>query len=229
MKRPGPVLIVDDELHIRRLLGAALTRAGYVVLEADCGRTALHLAQTQSPIAALIDLGLPDKDGLELVDALARKGGTALLVVSAREATADKIAALDLGADDFLTKPFDTEELLARLRAALRRHGQSDQSQALVRVGPLEIDEAAHLVRKRAVEVHLTPKEFALLLLLARNQGRIVTHAHLLRTVWGPAHERDLEYLRVAARSLRLKLEDDPSRPVMIKNEPGIGYRIVDG
>ncbi len=227
MTPTGPILIVDDELHIRRLLCAALTRAGYAVLEANDARTALHMAQTRSPIGVLIDLGLPDKDGLELVDIFARKGGMALLVVSARDATADKIAALDLGADDFVTKPFDTDELLARLRSALRRHGMAEQAQGVVHVGNIEIDEAAHLVRKDGQDIHLTPKEFALLLLLARNQGRVVTHAHLLRTVWGAAHERDLEYLRVAARSLRLKLEDDPSRPVMIKNEPGIGYRIV--
>lgn len=227
MTQAGPILVVDDELHIRRLIGAALARVGYAILEAADVRAALHLAQVHEPVAAFIDLGLPDRDGLELVNALARKGGIAILVISARDATTDKIAALDLGADDFVSKPFDTDELLARLRAALRRQGKQADTQAIIRIAEIEIDEAAHLVRRAGQEIHLTPKEFALIALLARNQGRVVTHAQLLRSVWGPAHERDLEYLRVAARNLRLKLEDDPARPKLIKNEPGIGYRVV--
>lgn len=221
------ILVVDDELHIRRLICAALARSGYTPLEAENARTALHLAQTQTPAAAFVDLGLPDRDGLELVDRLAQIGGMAILVVSARDTTADKIAALDLGADDFVTKPFDTEELLARLRAALRRQGKRLNEAEPIRVGAIEIDEAAHLVRKQGVEVHLTPKEFAVLALLARSHGRVVTHAQLLRTVWGPAHEQSLEYLRVTARNLRLKLETDPARPLLIRNEPGIGYRLT--
>lgn len=229
MSRQPPVLVVDDEIHIRRLLSAALARSGYAPLEAENARTALHLALTHAPVAAFVDLGLPDKDGLELVDRLARIGGIAILVVSARDTTADKISALDLGADDFVTKPFDTDELLARLRAALRRQGKGQSEAQPIRVGEIEVDEAAHLVRKAGVEVHLTPKEFAVLALLARSQGRIVTHAQLLRAVWGPAHEASLEYLRVAARSLRLKLEADPARPLLIRNEPGIGYRLSGG
>ncbi|MBK8631704.1 MAG: response regulator transcription factor [Sphingomonadales bacterium] len=229
MSRLPTILVVDDELHIRRLLCAALTRAGYAVLEAENARAALHIAQTHAPAAAFVDLGLPDRDGLELVDSLARIGGMAILVVSARDGTEDKIAALDLGADDFVTKPFDTDELMARLRAALRRQGGRRNDLGPIRVGDIEVDEAAHLVRKQGVEVHLTPKEFAVLALLTRSHGRVVTHAQLLRTVWGPAHESDIEYLRVAARSLRLKLEDDPARPVLIRNEPGIGYRLTGG
>lgn len=221
------ILVVDDELHIRRLLCAALTRSGYAVIEAENAQAALHIAQTRQPAAAFVDLGLPDRDGLELVDILARKGGIAILVVSARDATADKIAALDLGADDFVMKPFDSDELLARLRAALRRQTPVDRDSGAIAVGEIEIDVAAHVVRKGGAEIHLTPKEFALLALLAQHRGRVVTHAQLLRTVWGKGHESDLEYLRVAARNLRLKLEDVPGRPVHIRNEPGIGYRLA--
>lgn len=227
MMPPATILVVDDELHIRRLLCAALTRSGYAVIEAENAKAALHIAQTRQPAAAFVDLGLPDRDGLELVDILARKGGMAILVVSARDATADKIAALDLGADDFVMKPFDSDELLARLRAALRRQTPVDRDSGPIAVGEIEIDVAAHVVRKGGAEIHLTPKEFALLALLAQHRGRVVTHAQLLRTVWGKGHESDLEYLRVAARNLRLKLEDVPGRPVHIRNEPGIGYRLA--
>lgn len=225
----APILVIDDELHIRRLICAALTRSGYSVVEAENARMALHIAQTQPLAAAFVDLGLPDRDGLELVDSLAQKGGMAILVVSARDTAADKIAALDLGANDFVTKPFDTDELLARLRAALRRHMPMDRDSGPIAVGSIEIDVAAHVVRKNGAEVHLTPKEFALLALLAQHRGRVVTHTQLLRAVWGAAHENDLEYLRVAARNLRLKLEDVPGRPAHIRNEPGIGYRLTDG
>jgi len=228
MTPSAAILVVDDELHIRRLICTALRRTGYVVVEAENARTALHIARTRQLAAAFVDLGLPDRDGLELVDALAQKGGMAIVVVSARDTTSDKIAALDLGADDFVTKPFDTEELLARLRAALRRHTPVDRVSGPITVGTIEIDIAAHIVRKNGAEVHLTPKDFALLSLLAQHRGRVVTHAQLLRTVWGAAHESDLEYLRVAARNLRLKLEDTPGRPAHIRNEPGVGYRLTE-
>lgn len=224
----APILVVDDELHIRRLIQASLARSGYAVIEAENAKNALHIVQTRDVAAAIVDLGLPDRDGLELVDVFARKGGMAILVVSARDATADKIAALDLGADDFIAKPFDTDELLARLRAALRRHTTVQPDCGPISVGTIEIDVAAHIVRKNGEDVHLTPKEFALLALLARHRGRVVTHSQLLRTVWGVAHESDLEYLRVAARNLRLKLEDVPARPAHIRNEPGIGYRLTE-
>lgn len=228
MTPSAAILVVDDELHIRRLICTALRRTGYVAVEAENARTALHIARTRPLAAAFVDLGLPDRDGLELVDALAQNGGMAIVVVSARDATSDKIAALDLGADDFVTKPFDTEELLARLRAALRRRTPVERASGPITVGTIEIDIAAHVVRKNGAEVHLTPKEFALLSLLAQHRGRVVTHAQLLRAVWGAAHESDLEYLRVAARNLRLKLEDIPGRPAHIRNEPGIGYRLTE-
>jgi two-component system, OmpR family, KDP operon response regulator KdpE len=228
MTQSGTVLIVDDEVHIRRLIGVALTRSGYDVVEAADARTALHIAQSRPLAAAFVDLGLPDQDGLELVASLARSSSTAILVVSARDSIADKIAALDLGADDFVTKPFDTEELLARLRSALRRQSPAVAESGPIVISDIEIDVAAHVVRKRGKEIHLTPKEFAVLAMLAHHRGRVVTHSQLLRSVWGAAHEADLEYLRVTARNLRLKLENDPGRPVHIRNEPGVGYRLTE-
>lgn len=222
------VLVVDDEMQIRRLLSTALRRAGYETLEAATAREAASLNERHNPAAALVDLGLPDRDGLELVALLAKSPACAVIVVSARDATNEKVAALDLGAVDYVTKPFDTEELLARLRAALRRTGPNPQQPEIVRFADIEIDLPSRLVRKSGQEVHLTPKEHALLGALAAYPGRVITHAQLLKTIWGPAHVEDIEYLRVTARSLRLKLEPDPSRPKHIRNEPGVGYRLCE-
>ncbi len=223
---PATVLVVDDETAIRRLLRGALQRAGYSVVEAGTAREALAALDIDQPDAVMLDLGLPDRDGLELVPMIKAKGA-ALLVVSAREATEEKVAALDLGADDYVTKPFDTAEVLARLRSALRNRlaGSSDAPQ--VEVGDIVIDLAARRVTRGGVQVHLRPKEYAFLAELARFPGKVVTHVQLLRTVWGPAHEGDLEYLRVAARGVRMKLEQDPSLPRLILNEPAVGYRMA--
>lgn len=223
----GPrIVVVDDEAAIRRLLRAALERCGYGVTEAANGREALTAVQIDRPDVVLLDLGLPDREGLELVP-LIRKAGAALLVVSAREATDQKVAALDLGADDYITKPFDSEEILARIRTALRHRLAAKGDDAVIRVGDVEIDLAARRVVRAGEEVHLTPKEYGFLAELARHPGRVITHAQLLRSVWGPAHEQDVEYLRVAARGVRKKLEADPAAPALIRNEPGIGYRLV--
>jgi len=178
------------------------------------------------PDAVLLDLGLPDREGLELVPLIA-KSGTALLVISAREATAEKIAALDLGADDYVTKPFDTDEVLARLRRALRQRVRGDGSPVLNLDG-LEIDLLGRRVRRDGQDIHLSPKEYGVLAELARHPGRVLTHAHLLRAVWGPAYEQRVEYLRVTARGLRTKIEQDPARPRIIKTEPAVGYRLAD-
>jgi two-component system, OmpR family, KDP operon response regulator KdpE len=178
------------------------------------------------PDAVLLDLGLPDRDGLELVP-LIRTAGVAVVVVSARDATAQKVTALDLGADDYVTKPFDTEEVLARIRVALRHRLSSEAEQPCVRIGAVDIDLAARQVRRAGEEVHLTPKEYAMLAELAKKPGKVLTHAHLLGSVWGPGHESDVEYLRVAARGIRRKLEDDPSQPTLIRSEVGVGYRLV--
>jgi two-component system KDP operon response regulator KdpE len=220
------VVIVDDEAAIRRLLKVALERAGYLVVEASNGREALSALSIDRPDAVLLDLGLPDREGLELIPLIA-KSGAALLVISAREATQDKVAALDLGADDYVTKPFDTDEVLARLRRALRQHLNSNGSE-VVRIRDLEIDLLARRVRRAGSDIHLTPKEYALLAELAKNPGRVLTHGQILRSVWGPAHENHVEYLRVTARGLRTKIEVDPSRPEIVKTEPAVGYRLAD-
>lgn len=220
------LLVVDDELAIRRLLGAALTRAGYTVVEVADARAALASVAIDKPDLVLFDLGLPDRDGLELLPLLTTNGA-AVLVLSAREATDDKVAALDLGADDYVTKPFDSEELLARVRSALRRRRSTGEPLQRVRVADVVIDLDARLVTKRDREVHLTPKEYAFIAELARHPGRVKTHVQLLREVWGPAHDTDVEYLRVCVRNLRQKLEDDPTAPALIRNEPGVGYRLM--
>jgi two-component system KDP operon response regulator KdpE len=220
------ILIVDDEPQIRRLLEAAVNRGGYRTLAAASGREAMHLAETHSPDGALVDLGLPDRDGIELVAHFARRG-MAVIVVSARDATAEKIAALDLGAADYVVKPFDTDELLARLRAALRTKSADTGQSGEVAFGDVVINFDARLIHRQGQEVRLAPKEYALLELLARNAGRVVTHAQLLKTVWGPAHAHDVEYLRVAVRAIRRKLEIDPTKPQLIRNEPGVGYRLM--
>jgi two-component system KDP operon response regulator KdpE len=219
------ILVVDDEPAIRRLLRAGLTRAGYCVVEAGTARETLSALQIDKPEVVLLDLGLPDRDGLELVP-LIKSAGAAVLVVSARDATEEKVAALDLGADDYVTKPFDTEEVLARIRTALRHRLSSEADAPCLKIGDIEIDLSARLVRKAGQEVHLTPKEYGFLAELAKYPGKVVTHSQLLRSVWGSGHERDVEYLRVAARGIRMKL-NAPSTQTIIRNEPGVGYRLV--
>ena len=220
------IVIVDDEAAIRRLLRSALERAGYAVIEAGTAREAQNAMDIDRPDAVLLDLGLPDRDGIELVPIIA-KSGAALLVISAREATGEKIAALDLGADDYVTKPFDTDEVLARLRRALRQRiiGSCD---AAINIDGLEIDLLARRVRRSGEDIHLTPKEYAVLAELAKHPGRVLTHAQILRAVWGQAHDSHVEYLRVTARGLRTKIEQDPATPRIIKTEPAIGYRLAD-
>ena len=220
------IVIVDDEPAIRRLLRSALERAGYAVIGVGSAKEALSALSIDRPDAMLLDLGLPDRDGLEILP-LVVKSGTAVLVVSAREATREKIVALDLGADDYVTKPFDTDEVLARIRRVLRQRVASN-GEPIVQIDKLHIDLLARRVRRDGKDVHLTPKEYAVLAELAKHPGRVLTHSHLLRTVWGPAHERDVEYLRVVARELRKKIETDPGEPQIIKTEPAIGYRLAD-
>lgn len=221
------ILIVDDELHIRRLLHGTLSRALYDVVEAKTGREALELAASAHPDAILLDLGLPDRDGLELVTLLKSQAKVPLLVISAREATDDKVAALDLGADDYVTKPFDGEELLARLRAAMRHRVSAQGSDPIVRAGTLRIDLANRQVCRGTEEIHLTRKEYEVLAELAMAPGRVVTHTRMLEAAWPLEHDRKIEYLRIVIRNLRQKLEADPSRPTVIANELGIGYRLL--
>jgi len=223
------VLVVDNEPHIRRLIQAALARADYRILEAESGREALDRLREERPEVTLLDLGLPDRDGLELVPLMKKNSDTTLIIVSARDATDEKVAALDLGADDYLTKPFDTDELLARVRVALRNRMTKDGGTASVRAGDVEIDLMRRHVAKAGEEVHLTPKEYAVLAQLARHPDRVITHGQIMDHVWPHEIEHHVEYLRVLIRALRQKLETDPQRPQIITNELGIGYRLRSG
>lgn len=225
--RTPKILVVDDEPQIRTLLKATLDRAGYTIVEAANAREALSAKAIDKPDLILLDLGLPDRDGLELVEQLRADPRSALIVVSARDQTEQKVAALDLGADDYVTKPFDTEELLARVRASLRQRLASEAERQVIEAGSVTIDLLGRIVRREGTEVHVTPKEWDLLAELAKRPGRVLTHETLLRTVWGPAHVGQTEYLRVAIRSLRQKLEETPSQPQLIVNEPGVGYRLI--
>ncbi len=219
------VLIVDDEPSIRRLIHAALTRAGYATVEAENGREVLDRLRNERPDVVLLDLGLPDRDGLELVPLIKRETDVTLIVVSAREATEEKVAALDLGADDYLTKPFDTDELLARVRVALRNRMTRGGGVPAIVAGDLKVDLLDRKITKGGREVHLTPKEFAVLSQLAKFPGRVITHEQIMVHVWPHENERHVEYLRVLVRALRQKLETDPQRPQIISNDVGIGYR----
>lgn len=219
------VLIVDDEDAIRLLVRRALSRDGQEVLEARTAAEALVASRQHQVAVALLDLGLPDRDGLELIAPLA-EAGASVIVITARDTVEEKVGALDLGADDYLTKPFDTEELLARVRSAVRRR-RPNMPAGPSAINGLIVDEVAHRVTVDRDEVHLTPKEFALLAMLARHPGRVVTHKMLLHEIWGPAHVDDVEYLRVAVRALRQKLDNRSLLKSRILNEPGVGYRLA--
>jgi len=221
------VLIVDDDLHIRRLLQATLTRGGYDTAEATNAREALDQASETAPDAILLDLGLPDRDGLEIVQLLRKRSAAPILVISAREATEQKVTALDLGADDYVTKPFDSEEVLARLRAALRQRVVAQGTSPVVRADGLTIDLAARRVTRGDEEIHLTRKEYEVLNQLALHPGRVVTHQRVLEAAWPYEHDRRIDYLRIVVRNLRQKLEADPARPALIVNELGVGYRLM--
>jgi len=221
------ILIVEDEPQIRTLLRGMLSRAGYRVVEASTAREALNAKAIDNPDLILLDLGLPDRDGLELVAELRSDASVRLIVISAREQTEQKVAALDQGADDYVTKPFDVDEVLARIRAALRHRLLDEAESPIVEAGDVSIDLVRRLVLRRGDEVHLTPKEYAVLAELAKWPGRVVTHASLLRSVWGAAHEQQSEYLRVVMRALRQKLEEEPARPRLLINEPAVGYRLM--
>lgn len=221
------ILVVDDEPQIHRFLKPSLTASGYDVATADNGAEAIKRAAVLAPDAVLLDLGLPDMDGKDVISEIRRWSQIPIIVLSARDREAEKIDALDRGANDYVNKPFGVGELLARLRAALRQNAAAGASTLIVSCGPIVIDAGAHTVTCRGAPVHLTPKEFELLSMLGRNSGRVITHRQLLNSVWGPAHAEDMQYLRVFIGQLRQKLERDPNRPELIITEPGIGYRFV--
>ncbi len=223
---PARILIVDDEPAIRRLLRNTLERAGHEVVEAGTGRDAIRAATASQPDAILLDLGLPDRDGLSLIPLLRRDGNATVLVVSAREATEEKVAALDLGADDFVTKPFDTDELLARLRVALRHRTPAGAAAKIIHGGDLAIDLERRIVRRGGAEIHLTRKEHDVLALLARHHGRVVTHEKLIAAGWRGDEDPRIDYLRIVIRNLRQKLEMPAPVGSVIASELGVGYRL---
>lgn len=220
------ILCVDDEPAILRLLSVVLAPDEHKTVAVSDARAAMDALGRGGIDAVLLDLGLPDRDGLELIAAIRAISLVPIIVISARGDVAEKVAALDLGATDYVTKPFDGEELRARLRAALRQ-GRSLDASGELRHGPIRMVPDRHEVKVRGGDVSLTPKEYALLQTLVEAGGRVLTHTALLERVWGKAHREDVEYLRVAVRALRRKVEVDPSQPVLIRNEPGIGYRLA--
>ncbi|MFI6038105.1 response regulator [Streptomyces sp. NPDC051315] len=220
------ILIVDDDPHLLRALAIALTARGYHTDAAPDATTALRAATTNAPDLAVIDLGLPDLDGINIVEGLRGWSTAPIIVLSARHDETAKINALDAGADDYVTKPFGMGELLARIRAALRRATPADE-QPLITTAAFTIDLAAKRVTTAAGEIRLTPTEWQLLEILVRNPGRLVTQRQLLHDVWGPRYEKETNYLRVHLANLRRKLEPEPSRPRYLITEPGIGYRFT--
>ena len=221
------ILVVDDDLHIRRLLQSTLERGGYAVVEATTAAEALTQTNHTQPDAILLDLGLPDRDGLEIIQLLRKATAAPILIVSAREATDQKVAALDLGADDYVTKPFDSEEVLARLRAAVRHKVLAQGASPIVQAGDIVIDLTNRAITRGGEAVHLTRKEFAVLQQLAQHPGRVVTHQKILEAAWPLEADRQVDYLRIVVRNIRQKLEHDPARPSLIVNEMGIGYRLM--
>ncbi len=222
------LLVIDDEVQIRRLLQVTLASGGFEVHEAETGQLGLAEAAALQPEGVILDLGLPDMDGIEVLRRLREWSQTPVLVLTVRDKEQQKIAALDAGADDYLTKPFSGGELLARLRAILRRVRSANEP-AIVQFGEIEVDLATRIVRRGGKEVHLTAKEYALLRLLVQHRGKVVTHRQILRELWGPNAEENTGYLRVYMLHLRQKLEVKPGQPRHLIIEPGIGYRLIEG
>lgn len=220
------ILAIDDEPAIRKLLRVGLEAVGFQILEAATGEEGINQAAQHKPDLILLDLSLPDMDGREVIRRLREWTQTPVLILTVRDSDADKVALLDAGADDYVTKPFSMTELQARIRSALR-HAVGTASEACVTTAALEIDLASRLVRLRGREIHLTVTEYALLALLARNVGKVVTQRRLLNDVWGPHAVDRTHYLRVHIGQLRKKIEDDPSRPRLLMTEAGVGYRLT--
>ncbi|AMO24134.1 two-component system response regulator KdpE [Ramlibacter solisilvae] len=231
MNAPAPVaLIVEDEPQIRRFVRAALEGEGWQVHEAETEKRGLIEAGTRKPDLIVLDLGLPDGDGMDLIRDVRGWSSVPIVVLSARTSETDKVAALDAGADDYLTKPFGVGELLARVRANLRRPrgaGAEEARDAVFRFGNVEVDQGARVVKRDGAQVHLTPIEYRLLSVLIANAGRVLTHRQLLREVWGPAHAEQNHYVRIYMGHLRQKLEDDPAQPRHLLTETAVGYRLM--
>jgi len=226
-KPPTAVLVIDDEPQIRRLLRVTLEANGYSVTEAATGQEGIMQAAQSRPEIILLDLGLPDLDGVEVLKRIREWSAVPVIILSVRDREHDKIAALDAGADDFVTKPFGSGELLARLRTSLRR-SQPQAANAIFRAGEIEVDLSARAVRRNGAEVKLTPTEYALLRLLVVHAGKVLTHRQLLTEVWGPNAVEQTHYLRVHIAHLREKLEEEAARPKLIITEPAVGYRAAE-
>ncbi len=221
------ILIIEDEQPIRRFLRASLSSDGYLITEAISGQDGLKRAIRQPPDLVILDLGLPDLDGQEVLERLREWCSAPIIILSARDQESQKIQALDHGADDYLTKPFGVGELLARIRAALRHVHQHGQQSTILTSGDLRVDLTSRLVFRENIEVHLTPLEYKLLVTMLKHQGKVLTHRFLLREVWGPQDSHENYYLRVFVNSLRKKLEPDSARPRYILTEQGVGYRFA--
>ncbi len=222
------VLVIDDEAPILRFLKPALEANNYEMASAGTVAEGIKRIAAETPDVVLLDLGLPDGDGKDVIKRAREWSDLPIIVLSARERETEKIESLDLGADDYVNKPFNVGELLARMRAALRHHMQRKAEVPVLRVGDLEVDAVRHRATRSGAELKLTPKEFELLSFLAKHVGRVVTHKQILTAVWGPAHTDDTQYLRVYVGQLRQKVEEHPDDPRIILTEPGIGYRIAE-
>jgi two-component system KDP operon response regulator KdpE len=220
------VLVVDDESQIRRFLRTSLDAHGYEVIEAENGQDAIKRTTVEKPDVIVLDLGLPDLSGFDVLKRIREWSDVPIIVLTARNREPDKIEALDQGADDYLTKPFGMGELMARIRAALRHRVQSKGGQPVFKIGPISVDLVKRIVSREGEEVKLSPREYDLLKVLVQNAGRVVTHQQILREVWGPAHVEDTQYLRVYIGQLRHKLEARPEDPQYLITEPGVGYRL---
>lgn len=223
------ILVVDDDSVLQRTLRINLRARGDEVLLAGTGQEALDIFLAEQPELVILDLGLPDLDGVEVLRRLRRRSGVPVIVLSARQEADDKVEALDEGADDYVSKPFSIDELLARVRAAVRRTGSDQTAPATIEADGLVLDFAANRALRDGSAVHLTPTEWRMLAELARHEGRVVSHEDLLRAVWGPHYGRERQYLRVFANQIRRKLEADPARPRHLITEPGLGYRLEVG
>ena len=225
MATDSNILVIDDEVQIRRLLEITLSLNGYKVSEASTAQEGIIKAATHNPSLILLDLGLPDEDGLSVLRKLREWYQNPIIILSVRNSEEDIIKALDIGANDYLTKPFRTGELLARIRTSLRLSQDKTGGVSVLSFGSLSIDLAGHIVRKNNVLIKLTSTEFSLLALMARNSGKVLTHQYLLKEIWGHSYSDQTQYLRVFVAQLRKKIEDDPSHPLLIITEPAIGYR----
>ena len=226
MANASCILIADDEPPIRRFLRTSLVAQGFRIVEAADGKSALDAAAQEKPDLVILDLGLPDMNGLDVIRALRAKSDVPVIVLSVRGDEQGKVAALDLGADDYVTKPFGMDELIARIRTAMRHRFQAQGTAPLFAVGGVSVDLVRRVVKRGEGEIKLSPKEYELLRVLVLNAGKVLTHRQILNEVWGPAHVEDAQYLRVFVRNLRQKLESDPARPALILTESGVGYRL---